>query len=392
MALHPELGYFDEGADLTDPSLYEGARGEFGHASILNPVAFRSRIFAELEDEKIWTRLWCCIGSEQQIPAVGDLLPYTLGNHGVHVQRTETGYSGRFNFAQHGGCRAVPAQCQTGTKTRCSYTSCGYSRDRDVIRIADVDEDTPVLRHFVGDMPERMLPVSVDTWQGRVFVNIDQNAASLQEQLTGLDGAIGVDLAAFEDQAGFWQKHDGNWKVLLGALAQTLGDEFDDGRGDPMVQPAPTTMTDDIAPGFVVARETASAGADPRTLCWVFPNLILDISGPWFAMIIVQPTGLDESLVRVRIAGTAAVAGDASAIAAQKIRWQERLQRANDLAGWRQKEFSEWGTPHKPETSVDVLPTAEGGAAYLFQRYLIERLLAEHDYVWNAPLYTSARR
>ena len=237
-----------------------------------------------------------------------------------------------------------------------------------------------------------MLPVSVDTWQGRVFVNIDQNAASLQEQLTGLDSAIGVDLTAFDDQAGFWQKHDGNWKVLLGALAQTLGDEFDDGLGDPMVQPAPAAMTDDIAPGFVVAREAASAGADPRTLCWVFPNLILDISGPWFTMIIVQPTGLDESLVRVRISCTAAVAGDAPAVAAQEARWGERLQRANDLAGWRQKEFSEWGTPHKPETSVDVLPTAEGGAAYLFQCYLIERLLTEHEYVWNAPLYTSARR
>ena len=27
-----------------------------------------------------------------------------------------------------------------------------------------------------------------------------------------------------------------------------------------------------------------------------------------------------------------------------------------------------------------------------FQQYLVDRLLAEYNYVWNAPLYTDARR
>ena len=78
MSLHPELGYFDEGLNLTDPRTYSTVFDVEELASILPPVAYRSRIFAELEDEKLWTRLWCCVGTEQQLSEVGDLLPYTL--------------------------------------------------------------------------------------------------------------------------------------------------------------------------------------------------------------------------------------------------------------------------------------------------------------------------
>ena len=67
MATHPELGFFDEGLDLTDQSIYAAARRPFGHAAILPPVAYRSKIFADLENEKIWTRAWICIGSAGQI-------------------------------------------------------------------------------------------------------------------------------------------------------------------------------------------------------------------------------------------------------------------------------------------------------------------------------------
>ena len=226
MALHPELGYFDEGLDLTDPAIYDGSIAKEGIANILPPVAYRSRIFSELEDEKVWTRKWCCIGNKNQLSEEGDLLPYTLGNHGIHVQLNKGQLSGRFNFAQHGGCRFVPAQCQTGKKTKCSYTSCGYSRDRDILKISDVDKDTPTLRHFVGDMPERMLPIRVETWAGRVFVNVDQNSNSLVEQLSGLDESANKKLDSFIDLSGFWMPLDGNWKVLMPAIIEAIGNEL----------------------------------------------------------------------------------------------------------------------------------------------------------------------
>ena len=154
MTMRPDLDYVDEGVDLQDPTLYKPSRGRFGKASILTPIAYRSKVFADLEDEKIWTRSWICIGSDRDIPNVGDLLPYTVGNHGVHVQRGKDGLTGRYNLAQHGGCRFVPAQCQTGSKTKCSYTSCGYSRDRGVIAADELGDDTPTMRQYLGYRPE----------------------------------------------------------------------------------------------------------------------------------------------------------------------------------------------------------------------------------------------
>ena len=68
MNVHPELGYFDEGLNLVEPKLYAAASRPFGRAQILPPAAYRSKIFADLEDEKIWTRTWVCVGAQQQIP------------------------------------------------------------------------------------------------------------------------------------------------------------------------------------------------------------------------------------------------------------------------------------------------------------------------------------
>ena len=56
MSKHPELGYFDEDVDLTEPKLYAAATKPFGRAQVLPPTAFHSKIFADLEDEKVWTR------------------------------------------------------------------------------------------------------------------------------------------------------------------------------------------------------------------------------------------------------------------------------------------------------------------------------------------------
>ena len=72
--------------------------------------------------------------------------------------------------------------------------------------------------------------------------------------------------------------------------------------------------------------------------------------------------------------------------------WRARLARANEAALKDHRISEDWGTPHSPETSLEQLPDAPRGAAYVFQRYIVDRLLTEYEYVWNAPLYTSAKR
>ena len=106
--LNPELGYYDQGFNFTSSKTYEDVIKKFGKAKKFHNLAYTSRVFMELENEKMWTRGWIPIGLTQQIPSLCDLLPYTLGFDGVHAQREhDDAIEVRLNFHQHGGCRFV---------------------------------------------------------------------------------------------------------------------------------------------------------------------------------------------------------------------------------------------------------------------------------------------
>ena len=214
MEFHPDMGYIENDIDLTDVDLYKLANLPFGQATILPLFSYQSKIFSDLEDEKVWTRNWIAIGSAKEIPNAGDLLPFTVGHHGIHVQRENDGtLIGRFNKAQHGGCRAVPLQCQTGKKTKCSFTSCGYSRDRHVIRVEEIGENTPTMHQYLGLIPERLLPVRVDTLGPFTFINLDHECSSLSDSLDAFPEDIEKILhSKFTLQNSEWFECVSNWK------------------------------------------------------------------------------------------------------------------------------------------------------------------------------------
>ena len=373
MTMRPDLDYVDEGVDLQDPALYKPSRGRFGKASILTPIAYRSKVFADLEDEKIWTRSWICIGSQRDIPNVGDLLPYTVGNHGVHVQRGKDGLTGRYNLAQHGGCRFVPAQCQTGSKTRCSFTSCGYSRDRGVIAADELGDNTPTMRQYLGYRPERLLPVRVEREGLLLFVNLDPEAAPLADRLDGAADALALDDAAtWENAESFRVEYDANWKLLGRALLRSLA---------PEAKPAKKGGAD-----VIVLRADADISGTPATVHWLLPNLILLRGEDHLVSIVLQPTALEETLARVRISG----AGPMEPAHVDALR--AALDEAGNTAAGLQDELARFGTPSRPKTSLASLPLEEDRAAHLLQTYVIGRLLKRHEVHWSGPLYAAALR
>ncbi|MCJ2131503.1 hypothetical protein [Methylobacterium sp. E-045] len=304
----PDLGYAAEGWDLSDPAFFAEALDP-AEPHHLPPTAYRSLAFANLEDDAIWTRNWVCIGTQEEIPRTNDLLPFTVGHHGVHVQRrADGGLVGRFNKAQHGGCRAVPLQCQTGTKTRCSFTACGYSRDGLPLSAAPDGGPTPAMHQYLGLRPERLLPVAVRTSGSMIFVNLD--AGTTSEPLQNL---------AFEDETSrpvgtvltFRRTYPANWKLVLGALA-----------GGEVALPTSDSLwlTTTLRDGRL---------AEARIL---FPNLILFSSPGETCGVIVQPTALGETLCRVALFGNRARgAGDWLAEIDARVWRTTELQRDLDV-------------------------------------------------------------
>lgn len=412
MKWHPSLGYFDEGFDLAAPQLFEPARQEFGRAQVLHPVTYRSKAFADLEDEKIWTRAWVCVGIHERIPGHGDLLPYTVGNHGIHVQRDDKGQlQGRFNKAQHGGCRAIPLQCQTGKKTKCSYTSCGYSRDRDIIYAAELNDSVAAMGQYLGFNPAKLVPIKVETWGPFVFVNLDAEARPLIEQFDGLTNTIGRRLSADHRHIG---RHDiesvANWKVVGKNFLKRSHPPVTENQLDPTCSGTVQSVENltngywlyetDIPDGLMTITDGMSAFSEQRTadswatFCWVYPNLLLAILPNHIVSWIMQPTDQMSCLLHMDVI-VRGPANDATAGSEQKILayWVEHTRRDAVAAEATQTALLSCAGLEADAGSSSMLTglsVERNYLAYCAQKYLIDRLLAHHTYYWN-DAYTNPR-
>lgn len=254
VADRPDLGHAAEGWDLADPAFYAA---DPGAPRLLPAPAYRSLAFADLEDDAVWTRGWIAAGFPSDIPSPGDLLPFTAGHHGIHVQREPDGaLVGRFNKAQHGGCRAVPLQCRTGTQTRCSFTACGYSRDGDPLRAGPDGQPTPAMHQYLGLRPERLLPVAVAETGPVILVRLDP-APGGPAPLPSATAFGGMRPTLHRIEI------DANWKLVLASLVRSGASR--------------------------VAVETR------------FPNLVLLSDGEEGCAIILQPTALARTQCRIAI-------------------------------------------------------------------------------------------
>lgn len=375
--LNPELGYRDEGLTLSDLSLYESARRPFGMATVLPPVAYRSKTFLELESEKIWTRSWASIGLGEQIPSSGDLLPFTLGFHGLHVQRNPDGsIAARMNRHQHGGCRFVPVQCRTGMQTKCSITSCNYTRDADAMTAGEGGANSDEMFKFVGLVPEKLQPVNFDSFGPFLFVNLDPECGPLDSQLgpilpmlpSWLQGPLSI-------RAKLWLDVKANWKeVGVGLLDKC---EID----------ACSAAETDVNDGFICGRLGGPDVGETR-IFWLFPNLLFAVGEDYVVVVILQSTAPGKTLCRFFVLTQEGVSDTRSA--ELSYTWIAHLRAAGTSAEALHQDHVTHGTASKPGTRADVLPVEERRASHMLNMYLSGRICAEHKYYWTAPVMDAA--
>ena len=416
MNLHPMFGYRDEDCDLTSPLSYRSAVLPFGEATSLPPFAFRSKRFADLEDEKVWTRTWVCVGYQDRIPKPGDLLSHTVGNHGIHIQRQpDQGLVGRFNFAQHGGCRFVPQQCQTGKKTKCYYTACGHSRDRDVIPADESSGETREMGQYLGPDPSRLMGIKVDTWGPFVFANLDFETSRLRECLGNLD--VGTN-SYFKNSITHVSRHTievgCNWKIagelflkgyyLFPAEKRIKHEsvEVTEHRDIPENQ-SYWFFAINLATGKrVQVDQIQSLGSLKRLLsdkehavyCWVYPNLLLSFFPDHLVSTLLQPTSMTTCIQHTDIF---TVGKNSSAYIDEQLSnfWAAARREEASLAEATQKAYTGFQA-HSAVSEVgntnDVKSIETNILAYGFQSYFLKQLLTSHTYYMNKPLYSAPGR
>jgi hypothetical protein len=130
--------------------------------SMVDPSAVSAAMVARQEARLFWPRVWIYVGLVSAIPDPGNILPFTIAEAGLHVERLPGGgLAARVNQAQQGGCLTVPQQCHGGTQLRCPQTACAFSRDRLPVVDAETPERDRLLRQFLGNRPDRLAAIGI---------------------------------------------------------------------------------------------------------------------------------------------------------------------------------------------------------------------------------------
>jgi hypothetical protein len=241
---------------------------------------FRSPAYAKRESRLLWPAVWVYVGTGADIPKAGDVLPYTVGDIGIHVERTaDGGLQGRMNRAQHGGCGVIPMQCQTGTKTRCPQISCGFSRDGVQSVTADSPERDRWLFQLIGLRPDRLASVAAVDRGGLIRVNL-LGGPEVEDFVEGGHSGPG----GMEQRATRWITANANWKVTAKHLAQ-------------------------VSVGSVPAE--VQDGVTGWTAHYAFPNLVVLTAKPWRCVVVLQPLGPGATLCRASLFGPHGCLSDA---------------------------------------------------------------------------------
>ena len=164
-------------------------------------------VFAE-ELELIFSRSWQMVGHCGQLRTVGDYITATVGDQGVAVTRLANGsLHAMYNVCQHRGHELLVDPAGSTKTITCPYHAWTYDLDGRLL-------------HARGEpVGELCVPaVPVETLAGFVFVNLDDQAASLANTLPGVE----ADLLALAPTAADrtlthrrTQVIDANWKLVV---------------------------------------------------------------------------------------------------------------------------------------------------------------------------------
>ena len=137
-------------------------------------------VIYDLEQERIFSQLWVCIGRADAVPIPGTYQLATIGRESIIVIRNRDGVlQAFFNVCRHRGARLCTATSgQLKGSIQCRYHAWTYGLDGRLIGAPNVSNDAQFDRMSYG-----LLPVSLDVWEGSVWLNLADDPAPITTQV-----------------------------------------------------------------------------------------------------------------------------------------------------------------------------------------------------------------
>jgi phenylpropionate dioxygenase-like ring-hydroxylating dioxygenase large terminal subunit len=192
------------------------------------PVSYEDSIspeYYELERAAIFRRTWLNVGRVEQLPKVGSYFTKELDAAGtsVVVVRSAEGINAFHNICRHRGNKLVwmdyPQEETSGTcrNFTCKYHGWRYGLEGDLNFVQQEEEFFDLDKSDYG-----LKDVSVDTWEGFIWVNLDPDHAPPLREYLGELGA-GLEGYPFGEMTQVYKYRadvGSNWKLFIDAFAE----------------------------------------------------------------------------------------------------------------------------------------------------------------------------
>jgi choline monooxygenase len=185
--------------DFTREETYRRTRVPVDLASTLLPDAYTSPEFFAIERERVFASSWIPVGCTSQVEGPGQTLVAEVAGRSIIVTRDKAGELRAFhNVCRHRAAKLLEEGCQVirNNRIRCPYHSWTYDLEGTCLGTplfegADIPED----QRGIFDMSDvkgfdkadyGLMAVNIDSWGFLVFINLDPDAAPLEEFLGDL--------------------------------------------------------------------------------------------------------------------------------------------------------------------------------------------------------------
>jgi len=174
--------------------------------------------FAQLEFEKLWSRVWQVAARTDEIPEPGDYTTYTIGSQSILVLRKDDdNIQAYFNFCPHRGTTLGEGSGHfDGGRIICPFHGWRWNLDGDITKVLERNEfrDGKLEDNDVG-----MRKVHTRVYAGFVFINPDRYPEDFDDFIEPLRQFL--DASALDSMQHIWWKRAPiacNWKVAQEAF------------------------------------------------------------------------------------------------------------------------------------------------------------------------------
>lgn len=143
--------------------------------------AFNDQSVYDLEQKHLFSRAWCFLAHESEIPSAGDYVTRFIGNNSIIVARGGDGtVHANLNMCRHRGNVMCKSEMGNSSHFRCSFHGWTYKNTGQLIGVPYMKEG------YEGRLKRKdwaMVPVRIDSYEGLIFGTLDPESESLGEFL-----------------------------------------------------------------------------------------------------------------------------------------------------------------------------------------------------------------